>query len=314
MFTTMFESSRPRTSPETPRALRARAALALAVACAATLAAAGRAHAQPEALDEETILRAERASAWLLRLSFDERERQIFRAVLLLDWQTAPAAQRARLDPQLALLEQVQAAAPARRELARLKLSRELLAELEAQPQSPVSRFLLAQHAAAHPPLAPGEPALTREMSDALADLVGFVLFEAAGVSQSPVPAGVKAEVAVQLANGWPSMSRAQQERIARAPLQHAALRWQWPQLAESQRRLARAAWRRALGPALAGLPPPRRTPGGGARWARDLAELERRIDDHDRTIDLLGQVLDVRRASSLALVSHLVASAPPLP
>ena len=314
MFTRMFESNHPKTGPETPRALNARAALALAVACAATLAAAGQARAQTAALDEATIARAERAGAWLLRLTFDERERQIFRAVMILDWQTSPAAQRARLGPQLALVEEVQAAEPARRELARLKLSRELLAELEAQPLSPVSRFLLAQHAAAHPPLAPGEPALTREMSDALADLVGFVLFEAAGVPQSAVPAAVKAEVAVQLANGWPAMSRAEQDRIARAPLQHAALRWQWPQLAGSQRRLARAAWRRALGPALAGLPPPRPAPGGGARWAQDLAELERRIDDHDRTIGVLGQVLDVRRASSLALVSHLVASARPLP
>jgi hypothetical protein len=267
------------------------------------------ARALADALDEWTITRAERGFAWLLGLRLDGRDRQIFRAGMIVDWQTASAAERARVEPRVALLETAQQVEPARRELARLTLAQATLAELRARPDTPLHHLLLTRHAAAHPPIAPGDPPLTREMTDALADLLGFVLFEAVGVAQSPVPAGVKADGAIHLANAWPALSRAEQERIARAPLQNAALRWRWSQLPESKRRLARAAWRRDLGPALAWRRsrPPAAT--SGARWARDLADLERRIEDHDRTIGVLRQLLDVRGGSSQVLVSQLVGS-----
>ena len=107
---------------------------------------------------------------------------------MIVEWQTASAAERARVEPRVALLETAQQAEPARRELVRLTLAQEVLAELRARPGHAAAP-LPPDPARGHPsPHRPGQSTRDREMTDALANLMGFVLFEAAGVAQSPCP------------------------------------------------------------------------------------------------------------------------------
>jgi tetratricopeptide (TPR) repeat protein len=95
-------------------------------------------------------------------------------------------------------------------------------------------------------PLAPGNPPLTREVSDALAEFVAFIISETMGtalVADQPF----KDSWAQMLAANYRSRSAAEQERLSHVPEVWASLRGSWPQKGEEERAKLRDEWREIL-------------------------------------------------------------------
>jgi tetratricopeptide (TPR) repeat protein len=98
--------------------------------------------------------------------------------------------------------------------------------------------------------LAPGNPPLTREVSDRVAELFAFIITELG----KPVVADqqFKDEWAKMLAARYASRTAAEKERLSLMPKIWADLRASWPQMSEEERAKYRAGWRESFGQGLA--------------------------------------------------------------
>jgi tetratricopeptide (TPR) repeat protein len=98
--------------------------------------------------------------------------------------------------------------------------------------------------------LAPGNPPLTREVSDTVAEFLAFLLTELG----KPFVADqqFKDEWAKMLAARYASRTAAEQERLSHVPEIWAAIRASWPQMSEEERAKYRAEWREVFKQGLA--------------------------------------------------------------
>jgi len=99
-------------------------------------------------------------------------------------------------------------------------------------------------------PLAPGNPPLTREVSDRVAEFLAFIIAEASG---KPLVADqqFKDEWARMLAARYVNRTAAERERLSQVPELWASLRASWPRMSEEERAKYRAEWREVFKQAL---------------------------------------------------------------
>jgi tetratricopeptide (TPR) repeat protein len=95
-------------------------------------------------------------------------------------------------------------------------------------------------------PLAPGNPPLTREVSDVVAEFVAFMITETTG---KPLVADqqFKDSWAQMLAAKYGTRSAVEQERLSHIPTHWATVRLDWPQRKEEDRAKLREQWREFL-------------------------------------------------------------------
>ena len=91
--------------------------------------------------------------------------------------------------------------------------------------------------------LAPGNPPLTREVSDMVAEFLAFIITETSG---KPFVADqhFKDEWAKMLAARYVNRTAAERERLSHMPQLWASIRASWPQMSEAERASYRAEWR----------------------------------------------------------------------
>jgi len=267
------------------------------------------AHGQPTAgPDARLTERAHRVASWLLDTPLDPRA---FAAALAADWNVQPAERNAQLAGQIAQLEKVMALNGAERELVRLKLEGDLLAQARKEPTRPLHTFLLAAHAKTNPPLADGAPVLTRRVSDSFAQLWTFMFVEAVGGKHAALAAEVKDRAAAALASRWARMTPAQRERIAEAPLLLAAMRYRWPSYPEATRAAIRARWRTQFEPAIAKLmahqTPANRAGAASPHDSRTAYEQARKLlADNQATVSLVSDMISMQAEATATIVRNL--------
>jgi tetratricopeptide (TPR) repeat protein len=95
-------------------------------------------------------------------------------------------------------------------------------------------------------PLAPGNPPLTREVSDVVAEFLAFIVTESTG---KPLVADqqFKDSWAQMLSAKYGTRSAAEQERLSHIPTHWATIRLDWPQKKEEERAKLREQWREFL-------------------------------------------------------------------
>ena len=196
----------------------------------------GTAAAQSPGPGESLMARAERVLAWLYDIPFDPPRRRQLRQAMTADWQSSPPEKNAQLDPQLTALERMMTAPPLEQEVVRQKLGLDLLEQARAQPRKQLHGFVLATHAAVHPPLAPGPPALTAQVSDGFMQLLGFAFAEVKGTPHGETPAETLEAGRKALASRWAQISTAERQKIALSPLYLAAMRFKWPKLPAAEK------------------------------------------------------------------------------
>lgn len=173
----------------------------------------------------------------------------------------------------LKLREQVFALPVEQRELLRARVQPELLQQWRAQREDPSAQWMLSVYDAAHKPLAPGKPALTRQVADAYAETLCFMVTE---VSGKPVQADAKykSEFAASLAKLYGQWPAEQQEQLQQLPLLWAALRAGWPQMPEADRAKLREQWKGVL----AQIFPPSKEQAELDALGKELAPFEARL------------------------------------
>jgi len=187
-------------------------------------------------------------TGWVLELQFTAEQENAMTTVLVKDWDSGD---RAHIDSHLEWI-QLSAEAlktpPAERAALREELRTKFLTELKNHRRSPDSKWLLEQYRRAHDPLAPGNPALTRQISDAGAEALAFMCSEVIQQQVSPDTV-LKDAMAEHLTRRWPMLTDDEQKVLAAVPYEWAVLRRKWPTLTRIGRAQYRREWRHRLGP-----------------------------------------------------------------
>ncbi len=245
-----------RYSPFHRRALAGAAALALLLPAALPTLAQGEVLAPgTPPLTREMTTRAGAFYGWLLDVELTQEQLQAIQDDLVDSWRAKNAGdidatlQVLKLQADLAKLPEGEAA------LVRETLQADVLADLRKTPNEPGARWVLGVYDSAHRPIAAGDPPLTRQASDANAELVLFM----ASVALDGTSLVLDRAADRAFKDGWAASLGAeydsgaiepeQQQQMARMPLYWAALRVAWPQLPAETQATYRALWAEQLQP-----------------------------------------------------------------
>lgn len=131
---------------------------------------------------------------------------------------------------------------PEEREFIRISYQREVVKAAQTGPGKRESRQIIAAYDGAHPVIAAGSPALTRQAADAFTGYVCFTEGIKAG-RNIQCPQAVLDKSAQNLAQQYPTMTPLEQKDIAELPLKLAFMRWKWATSSEPDRQKLRAQW-----------------------------------------------------------------------
>jgi hypothetical protein len=172
------------------------------------------------------------------------------------------------------------------REYLRKKMLPDVVNGARQHADNPDNRWILALYDAAHRPIAPGNPPLTRQASDAFAEFFCFMASEATG---KPVQADEKFKTAwaERMRQQYPRLGADAHRGFAEMPSAWAGLKLAWPTLPETEKNRLRNQWRQQLQAMAASAPStPRRTASqspmprrGTPEWQ---AEYERKKAEYD--------------------------------
>jgi hypothetical protein len=109
-----------------------------------------------------------------------------------------------------------------------------------------VAKMMVQIYDAAHQPIAPGNPPLTRQASDATLEVMFFMACQVNRQGDVPVTQQMKDQCAKALAEGYAKLNAQDRQRIAQMPMAWAALRAVWPELPEAERSKLRDQWAQA--------------------------------------------------------------------
>jgi len=221
-------------------------AVGAAVVLAAPLRAAELVPGEPP-LTSEMVLRYEEFFEWVFQTQLTESQQHELEGLLTDIWKAKNEKEiRVALD-NLRNRDDVAKMAGDEREMIRSQVQPQMLKEL-AKDKTLLSAWALAVSANVHKAMMPGKPPLTRQMTDAYAELTAFAAHQGPGTVVA-VDAPYRDAAAKALLGAWKKLPAAQKEALAKAPLTWAALRQQWPKLSASDKAKLKAAWSKAHSP-----------------------------------------------------------------
>jgi len=187
---------------------------------------------------------------WLLDVPLTTGQRDDVATGLVHSWQTGDAEEKQGVVNVLSLAEQVAQREEAERALVREQLQALLLQQVRQMPDDPAAQWMLAVYEAGHQPIADGQPPLTRQMADAFAELMCFMIGEVVG-QEVPTPPEFRTAAADLLAARYVELEPQGQQEVSQLPIVWAALRVAWPTLSDDDKDQYRSQWRGMLQGAL---------------------------------------------------------------
>jgi hypothetical protein len=185
---------------------------------------------------------------WVLDAPLSAAQRLEVRDSLIASWRRGDAEAMATVAQIIGLQTQVEQAGETQRALARAQIQPVILDSAHQQPNDPVSGVMLAAYEAAHRPIAPGDPPLTRQVADAYTETMVFVLQVVATgdgwAVNKDVDTWFKDAMAEGLAANYPAYGAAQRQALAQMPVYRAAIHEAWPSLPAAERTQLRDQWR----------------------------------------------------------------------
>ena len=199
-------------------------------------------------LTESMVRRYTDLMAFLYDLPMGAAQRQKLRDFVVGYWKSGDRPQMKAVLDFLRVEEAFAGRTADERRFARYQIFPELLKEAKKQQKGdPETAWLLSLYAAAHPPLAGGDPPLTREITDACAEAICFMAGEGRGEHIAATPE-FKNEVAGAIAGRYAGISPEARKQLAQMPMRWLQLRASWPAYAAADRERLRAQWRSAFG------------------------------------------------------------------
>jgi hypothetical protein len=188
---------------------------------------------------------------WLLEIPVTDAFAADQRARLLRDWKNPRDAEGSLrvLQWQLKYAE-LKGGGP-ERDYARTVDQPAWISQMRGHPDNPDNQAVLAPFDAAHRSLAAGKPALTRQASDAWAELYCFIRNQ--GLHEGCVAnPSLKNAFAAQLAGAWPTYNAERRKWFSDMPNRWAGVRWLWTAGQDADRAKIVTAWLPIVNP-----PPP---------------------------------------------------------
>jgi tetratricopeptide (TPR) repeat protein len=193
---------------------------------------------------------------WALDAKFTEEQAGLLKAGMVDSWEQKATEDIEGTAQIIAYYTEAVKLTEAQQAAIRQALQDALLDGARKDPDSDTAKLLLGVYDAAHKPIAQGEPPLTRQMTDAYAELLIFVLAQGADRPELTPTDEFRDGFAQEIAGGWEGMDKEGREEVAQMPSTWAALRLVWEQATEEQRDALRAQWREGLKPIIDKLPP----------------------------------------------------------
>jgi hypothetical protein len=171
---------------------------------------------------------------WLIDAPLVVATRAAIRTQIIDDWKAKDASTIAEVRRILEFRDQVIKLPPAQQNLVRRQNETDLVAGLRTE-KNRASAVLLESYESAHPPIAAGTPALTRQQADAAIDLFYFMAGQLEGVQAAPTEAA-KTAWAGNLARSWATLPLETRKAVAAMPVTWALTLAVWPQMAPTVR------------------------------------------------------------------------------
>jgi PDZ domain len=108
-------------------------------------------------------------------------------------------------------------------------------------------QWVLNVYDSAHRPIANGDPPLTRQVADAYAELISFMVSECLHQAAFQANRQFKDQLAQSLATTWSAYPPQAQRSLSQLPATWKAVRYNWPRISEPQRETYRKEWATVL-------------------------------------------------------------------
>ncbi|HEX2987339.1 MAG TPA: hypothetical protein VHS06_04120 [Chloroflexota bacterium] len=202
-------------------------------------------------LTDGMVARARGFYEWLLDARMNEEQRGDFQQSLVDSWESGDAGQIANILDVLNNADGVGGYSESEKALLRETIQPNVLDQLRSQAGEGDmgSAWLLALYDRSHQPIADGNPPLTRQVSDATAEALTFMIAKAFDQEYKVPGADVKDSFGVALVEGYSGYTPEEQEAMAGMPMYWAALGVYWPDAPEEKRAQLRQQWREQLSP-----------------------------------------------------------------
>jgi hypothetical protein len=193
--------------------------------------------------------------AWLLEIPLTQLVKDTLRAVILEDWKNPKdiASDMKELGFQLEMArdENGEVQRLYERSAIQLDMVRKLR---EADNGNFVALLLVAKYDEAHPVIVAGKPPLTRQASDAWAELFCFIRNQSGAPHMDATPA-VKDDFARTLTENWAKFPPEQQKALSEMPQKWALVHFAWVRNKGDERQMIMAAWQSVVNPGAPGDP-----------------------------------------------------------
>jgi hypothetical protein len=193
--------------------------------------------------------------AWLLEIPLTQPVKDTLRAVILEDWKNPKdiASDMKELGFQLEMArdENGEVQRLYERSVIQLDMVRKLRG---ADNGNFVALLLVAKYDEAHPVIVAGKPPLTRQASDAWAELFCFIRNQSGAPHMDATPA-VKDDFARTLTENWAKFPPEQQKALSEMPQKWALVHFAWVRNKGDERQMIMAAWQPVVNPGAPGDP-----------------------------------------------------------
>jgi hypothetical protein len=193
--------------------------------------------------------------AWLLEIPLTQPVKDSLRAVILEDWKNPKdiASDMKELGFQLEMArdENGEVQRLYERSVIQLDMVRKLRG---ADNGNFVALLLVAKYDEAHPVIVAGKPPLTRQASDAWAELFCFIRNQSGAPHMDATPA-VKDDFARTLTENWAKFPPEQQKALSEMPQKWALVHFAWVRNKGDERQMIMAAWQPVVNPGAPGDP-----------------------------------------------------------
>ena len=197
----------------------------------------------------DMVQKATNFFAWLLDAPLTPEQRQQFQNAVAQSWlsgrpeEIQSTLQIIQFNDQLFLTK-----SPTEREIVRQTMQPKYIAQLRAQPNSDLSRWVLGIFDAAHKPLAAGNPPLTPQVVESYVSFLSFMMYQSLGNNWNfKFPGSFRDAVAQPMIANYPKMSPEQQASMTQIPLEWAQLNDAWPKAPLAEKQQLCAQWKPAL-------------------------------------------------------------------
>jgi hypothetical protein len=198
----------------------------------------------PPPLTQATVDEVTDFLEWVVEVPMTGGQREGVRQRLVDAWKKGEKDEINGVADILKLRTQLATATQSQSEVARQTIQPEVIKTWRKEQQTDaMSRMMLEIYDAGHKSIAPGNPPLTRQASDATLELAFFMACQAAGAGEIRPTDEDKNEWAKRLAAEYPKITAGARQILAQRPLAWAALRDQWPEIPAETRTALVASW-----------------------------------------------------------------------